>query len=90
MSDGLIALKSPLEIGMPSMMNNGVVPELMELVPRMENTAGALGSPDCDNTVNPVAWPCSAWSKLGAGTSASFSDFTVDTEPAIVPFLRTP
>ena len=54
-SDGLIALKSLPEIGIPSIINNGLVPELMEFVPLIEKEAGALGSPDLANTVNPGA-----------------------------------
>ena len=90
MSLGLIVLKSELEIGTPSNINRGEVPELMEFVPRIWNVEAALGSPEPDITISPGVCPCSAWSKPAAGTFSNFSDFTVDTEPAIVPFLRTP
>ena len=53
MSDGEIALKSELEIGTPSRMNSGAVPELMELVPRIWNVAAFEGSPELDHTIRP-------------------------------------
>ena len=90
MSLGLMVLKSLLSIGTPSRMNRGDVPELMEFVPRIWNVEALLGSPELEITDKPGAWPCNAWSKLGAGTFSIFSAFTIDTEPAIVPFLRTP
>ena len=57
MSFGLMALKSDAEIGMPSRMKRGEVPELMELVPRIWKDAVALGSPELDSTIRPVAFP---------------------------------
>ena len=60
MSFGLIALKSDAEIGMPSKINSGAVPELMELMPRIWNEATALGAPELESTVSPGALPCSA------------------------------
>ena len=83
-------MKSELEIATPSNIKRGSFPELIEFVPRIRKVAALLGSPESESTINPGACPCSAWSKLGAGTSSIFSAFTVDTEPAIVPFLRTP
>ena len=90
MSLGLRVLKSELEIGTPSRMNRGALPELMELVPRIWKEAALLGSPEEAMTCRPVLCPCSAWSKLAAGTFSIFSAFTADTEPAIVPFFLTP
>ena len=54
---GLMALKSLAEIGRPSRMNRGAVPALMELVPRIWNDAVALGSPELESTIKPVAFP---------------------------------
>ena len=62
----------------------------MELVPRISNVADALGSPVEDSTVSPGTCPCSAWSKAAVGVLSIFSDFTLDTEPVIVPFFLTP
>ena len=90
MSPGLMVLKSELAMGTPSRINSGDVPELIEFVPRIWNTAALLGSPELEMTDNPGVCPCNAWSKPAAGTFSIFSAFTVDTEPAIVPFLRTP
>ena len=90
MSLGLRVLKSELEMGTPSRIKSGDLPELIELVPRIWKVAALLGSPDELITCRPVLCPCSAWSKLAAGTFSIFSDFTDETEPAMVPFLRTP
>lgn len=57
MSEGLMALKSELEMGIPSRMYRGAVPELMEFVPRMVNVAATLGSPVLDMTVRPGQFP---------------------------------
>ena len=85
-----MALKSELVIGTPSRMKRGAVPEFIELVPRIWNEAAFEGSPEFESTIRPGLCPCNAWSKPAAGTLSSFSLLTVDTEPAIVPFLRTP
>ena len=85
-----MALKSELEIGTPSRMKRGDVPELIELVPRIWNVAALLGSPEFESTIRPGLCPCNAWSKPAAGTLSNFSALTVATEPAIVPFLRVP
>ena len=90
MSLGLIVLKSLLEMGTPSSMNKGEVPEVMELVPRIWKAAALLGSPELDITISPGVCPCRAWSKPAAGTLSIFSAFIVETEPVTVPFLRTP
>ena len=58
-SPGLIVLKSALEIGTPSKINNGAVPELIEFVPRIWKTAALLGSPELEITDNPGVCPCS-------------------------------
>ena len=58
-SPGLIVLKSALEIGTPSKINKGEVPELIELVPRIWKTAALLGSPELEITDNPGVCPCS-------------------------------
>ena len=90
MSLGLKVLKSELEIGTPSRIKSGDLPELIELVPRIWKVAALLGSPEEEMTCKPVLCPCKAWSKLAAGTFSIFSDFTADTEPAMVPFFLTP
>ena len=90
MSPGLIVLKSELSMGTPSRMKSGEVPELIEFVPRIWKTAALLGSPELEMTDRPGAWPCSAWSKAAVGVSANFSALTVETEPVMEPFLRTP
>ena len=48
-----MALKSLLEMGTPSRMKRGAVPELIELVPRIWNVAAFEGSPEFDNTISP-------------------------------------
>ena len=90
MSLGLKVLKSELEIGTPSRIKRGALPELMELVPRIWKVAALLGSPEEAMTCKPVLCPCKAWSKLAAGTFSIFSAFTAETEPAMVPFFLTP
>ena len=90
MSEGLTALKSDAVITVPSSTYRGSVPELMELVPLMVIFTGSLGSPELAMTVRPATCPWSAWSKAAVGASASFSELTVATDPATVPFLRTP
>ena len=77
-------------MGTPSRINNGEVPELIEFVARIWNVAALLGSPELEITVIPGVIPCNAWSNPPAGIFSNFSALTVETEPAIVPFLRTP
>ena len=86
MSAGLIALKSDAEITMPSRTKSGSVPALIEFVPRMVSSADLLGSPELESTVRPGTCPCSAWSKAAVGVVSIFSAFTVETDPAMVPF----
>ena len=52
---GLIALKSDDEMGIPSRMKRGEVPEFMEFVPLILKLEDALGSPVLDRTVRPAA-----------------------------------
>ena len=52
---GLIAEKSSAEIAIPSNINKGEVPALIEFVPRIWNDADALGSPESDITCKPAA-----------------------------------
>ena len=83
-------VKSEAEICTPSRIKRGDTPEFMEFIPLIRNDAVALGSPELEMTDSPGAFPCRAWSKLAAGTSFRISDLTVATDPAMVPFLRTP
>ena len=66
------------------------MPELIEFTPRIFMTVDSLGSPDTASTESPGTCPCSAWSNAAVGVFSIFSALIVDTEPATVPFLRTP
>ena len=88
MSFGLRVLKSALEMGTPSKINNGAVPELIELVPRIWNTAAFTGFTGVRN--DRQAGTLSLQASLKLAHHSSVSDLTVETEPAMVPFLRTP
>lgn len=62
------------------------MPELIELVPRMAGCGLArLTESEYRQTRNPTL---KGLTKAAAGVSSIFSALTVDTEPAMVPFLR--
>ena len=66
------------------------MPELIEFMPRIIIVADVLGSPELESTVRPGTCPWMAWSNAAVGVFSTFSALTVDTDPAMVPFLRTP